>query len=60
VKLRSRFARVRVRAAPLQGEARFDEETLLIEWPLCRVRHRGHYAARQTMPSELVFPQYSR
>jgi SRSO17 transposase len=33
VKLRSRFARVRVRAAPLQGEARFDEETLLIEWP---------------------------
>jgi SRSO17 transposase len=33
VKLRSRFARVRVRAAPIQGEARFDEETLLIEWP---------------------------
>jgi SRSO17 transposase len=33
VKLRSRFARVRVRAAPIQGEARFDEETLLIEPP---------------------------
>jgi hypothetical protein len=33
VKLRSRFARVRVRAAPIQGETRFDEETLLIEWP---------------------------
>jgi SRSO17 transposase len=33
VKLRSRFARVRVRVAPIQGEARFDEETLLIEWP---------------------------
>jgi SRSO17 transposase len=32
-KLRSRFARVRVRAAPLSGEARFAEETLLIEWP---------------------------
>jgi hypothetical protein len=36
VKLRSRFARVRVRAAPIPGEARFKEETLLIEWPLCR------------------------
>jgi SRSO17 transposase len=33
VKLRSRFARVRVRAAPIPGEARFKEETLLIEWP---------------------------
>jgi hypothetical protein len=52
VKLRSRF--VCVRAAPIPGEGRFDEETLLIEWPLCRMR--GHYAARQTMPSELVFP----
>jgi SRSO17 transposase len=33
VKLRSCFARVRVRAAPIRGEARFAEETLLIEWP---------------------------
>src|ERR1700674_2166414 len=33
VKLRSRFARVRVRAAPIRGEACFAEETLLIEWP---------------------------
>src|SRR6201987_1180848 len=32
-KLRSRFARVRVRAARIRGEARFAEETLLIEWP---------------------------
>ncbi len=32
-KLQSRFARVRVRAAPIRGEARFAEETLLIEWP---------------------------
>src|SRR6201998_2759610 len=32
-KLRSRFARVRVRAAPIRGEAQFAEETLLIEWP---------------------------
>jgi len=32
-RLRSRFASVRVRAAPIRGEARFGEETLLIEWP---------------------------
>jgi len=32
-KLQSRFARVRVRASPIRGEARFGEETLLIEWP---------------------------
>src|SRR5215475_2839252 len=32
-KLASRFARVRVRVAPIRGEARFAEETLLIEWP---------------------------
>lgn len=31
--LRSRFARVRVRAAPIRGAARQPEETLLIEWP---------------------------
>ena len=31
--LQSRFARVRVRVAPQKGEARFAEETLLIEWP---------------------------
>jgi len=29
--VRSRFARVRVRAAPIRGEARFAEEMLLIE-----------------------------
>jgi len=32
-KLKSRFARVCVRVAPIRGEARFAEETLLIEWP---------------------------
>jgi SRSO17 transposase len=32
-KLRSRFARVRVRVSPTRGESRFAEETLLIEWP---------------------------
>ena len=31
--LRSRFARVRVRAAPIRGAAKQGEETLLIEWP---------------------------
>ena len=32
-KLRSRFARVRVRTAPIRGAAKRGEETLLIEWP---------------------------
>ena len=32
-KLRSRFARVRVRSAPIRGAAIRPEETLLIEWP---------------------------
>lgn len=32
-KLQSRFARVRVRVAPIRGEARFADEMLLIEWP---------------------------
>jgi SRSO17 transposase len=32
-RLRSRFARVRVRTAPIRGAAQRAEETLLIEWP---------------------------
>src|SRR5271166_1990671 len=32
-RLRSRFARVRVRTAPIRGAAARPEETLLIEWP---------------------------
>jgi SRSO17 transposase len=32
-KLSSRFARVRVRTAPIRGASRRSEETLLIEWP---------------------------
>src|SRR5258708_3125678 len=32
-RLRSRFARVRVRTAPIRGAAARGEETLLIEWP---------------------------
>jgi SRSO17 transposase len=31
--LRSRFARVRVRVAPIRGAAKCAEETLLVEWP---------------------------
>ncbi len=31
--LRSRFARIQVRTAPIRGAARRAEETLLIEWP---------------------------
>ena len=32
-KLRSRFARVQVRTAPIRGAAARGEETLLMEWP---------------------------
>src|SRR6267378_2988212 len=32
-RLRSRFARIQVRTAPIRGAARRAEETLLIEWP---------------------------
>ena len=45
VKLRSRFARVRVRAAPIRGEARFAEETLLIEWPEGEARPTKYWLA---------------
>jgi transposase len=30
----------------------------LIETCLCRVRHRQVYAARRTMPSQVVFPRF--
>jgi SRSO17 transposase len=60
-KLQSRFARVRVRAAPIRGEARFGEETLLIEWPkdeaaptkfwLATVDQNMSSAASSTSPS---------
>src|SRR6202171_4406768 len=33
-KLRSRFARVQVRTAPIRGAAKRGEKTLLIEWPV--------------------------
>ena len=44
-KLQSRFARVRVRAAPIRGEARFAEETLLIEWPEGEARPTKYWLA---------------
>jgi SRSO17 transposase len=59
--LQSRFARVRVRVAPQKGEARFAEETLLIEWPLCRTRHRGHYVRRlKNGPHGELVERYAR
>jgi SRSO17 transposase len=44
-KLQSRFARVRVHAAPLRGEARFGEETLLVEWPEGEVKPTKYWLA---------------
>ena len=44
-KLQSRFARVRVRAAPIRGEARFTEETLLIEWPESEAKPTKYWLA---------------
>jgi SRSO17 transposase len=44
-KLRSRFARVRVHAAPVRGEARFAEETLLIEWPVGEAKPTKYWLA---------------
>ena len=44
-KLQSRFARVRVHAAPIRGEARFAEETLLIEWPEGEARPTKYWLA---------------
>ena len=40
-RLRSRFARVCVHVAPMQGEARFAEETLLIECPRTKLHPRN-------------------
>jgi SRSO17 transposase len=44
-KLRSRFARVRVRVSPIRGESRFAEETLLIEWPKGEVKPTKYWLA---------------
>jgi SRSO17 transposase len=47
-KLRSRFASVRVRAAPIRGEKRFAEETLLIEWPKSEAAPTKYWLATVT------------
>src|SRR5258707_681340 len=44
-KLQSRFVRVRWHAAPFRGEARFAEETLLIEWPEGEARPTKYWLA---------------
>jgi SRSO17 transposase len=44
-KLRSRFARVRVRTAPIRGAASRPEETLLIEWPEDEAEPTKHWLA---------------
>jgi len=50
--LRSRFARVRVRAAPIRGAAKCTEETLLIEWPVGEAEPTKYWLATvdQKMP----------
>ena len=43
--LRSRFARVRVRAAPIRGAAKCAEETLLVEWPAGEAKPTKYWLA---------------
>ena len=52
-KLRSRFAHVRVRVSPIRGEARFAEETLLIEWPKGEAKPTKYWLA--TLPANIAF-----
>jgi hypothetical protein len=54
-KLQSRFARVRVRAAPLRGEARFGEETLLVEWPEGETKPTKYWFA--TLDRKMSYPR---
>jgi len=51
--LRSRFARVRVRAAPIRGAAKQVEETLLIEWPQSEVEPTKYWLS--TLPADTSF-----
>ena len=44
-RLRSRFARVRVRAAPIRGAAKCADETLLIEWPPDKTKPTKYWLA---------------
>jgi SRSO17 transposase len=54
-KLRSRFARVRVRVSPTRGEARFAEETLLIEWPKGEAKPTKYWLA--TVDPDMLLTQ---
>jgi SRSO17 transposase len=49
-KLRSRFAQVRVRAAPIRGAATQPEETLLIEWPKGEIEPTKYWLS--TLPAD--------
>src|SRR6202047_2536007 len=49
-KLRSRFARVRVRTAPIRGAAKRGEETLLIEWPVGEPQPTKYWLATVDIP----------
>jgi SRSO17 transposase len=55
VKLRSRFARVRVRVSPTRGETRFGEETLLIEWPKDEAKPTKYWLA--TVDPDMLLTQ---
>src|SRR5215813_7223223 len=54
-KLRSRFARVRVRVSPIRGESRFAEETLLIEWPKDEAKPTKYWLT--TVDPEMLLPR---
>src|SRR5882724_11907476 len=51
--LRSRFARVRVRIAPIRGAAKQLEETLLIEWPQSEAEPTRYWLS--TLPADTSF-----
>jgi SRSO17 transposase len=51
--LRSRFARVRVRTAPIRGAAKQIEETLLIEWPQSEAEPTKYWLS--TLPADTSF-----
>jgi SRSO17 transposase len=51
--LRSRFARVRVRASPTRGRTGRPEETLLIEWPESEAEPTKHWLS--TLPESTSF-----
>ena len=53
-KLNSRFARVRVRTAPIRGAAGRPEETLLIEWPEDEAEPTKYWLA--TVDKKMSFP----